>query len=202
MLLHLASQSPRRRELLTQIGVDFQVLSVTVDESPLPGEKPAQLVQRLARNKAAAGLAALAAKAKDADDDPPILGADTIVVVDDTILGKPKDETDAKAMLIRLSNRRHQVFSAVSLCNRNRQMTELSITEVHFRAIELSELDRYCASGEPLGKAGAYAIQGLAGLFVTRLEGSYSGVVGLPLEKLFPLLRAFGVPYWRKQTEQ
>ena len=200
-MLYLASQSPRRRELLQQIGVEFELVDGSVDETPQWSESAAELVCRLAQQKARAGLAQLhkagRVSAESPGSGPIVLGADTVVVIDTCILGKPEDELDAKSMLQRLAGRCHQVFSAVSICCNEQQHTELSITDVYFRAIDSEELDRYCASGEPLGKAGAYAIQGLASVFVTRIEGSYSGVVGLPLEKLFPLLQAFGVPYWQ-----
>lgn len=191
MILKLASQSPRRRDLLQQIGVHVEVVSVNVDESPLPNETAAELVSRLSLEKARAGRHACE------DQDAVILGADTLVSIDDNILGKPENELDAKDMLRKLSGRTHQVLSAVSLCCGSDAQTALSVSDVSFRPIAEDEIEAYWNSGEPQGKAGAYAIQGLGGLFVTRLEGSYSGVVGLPLEKLFPLLRAFAVPYWQ-----
>lgn len=192
-MLYLASQSPRRSSLLQQIGVQFHLLSIEVDETPLPGESAAELVCRLAQLKAEAG-------SRQADCKGPVLGADTVVSIDEEILGKPDDDKDAKTMLQRLSGRTHQVLSAVSICQAGEQKTELSVSEVSFRHIDDSEIIRYLQTGEAVGKAGSYAVQGLAALFVTRLEGSYSGVVGLPLEKLFPLLRAFKVPYWQEHN--
>ena len=196
MTLYLASQSPRRQAILQQIGVQFRLLTIEVDETPKADELAPDLVQRLATAKALAGAGQI-------NDEPVVvLGADTVVCIDDDILGKPQSAEEARLMLRRLSGRTHQVLSAVCLCRTDSrggvidQRTELSISEVSFRHIEDDEILRYGASGEAAGKAGAYAIQGLAGLFVTRLEGSYSGVVGLPLEKLFPLLQTFGVPYW------
>ena len=195
MPLYLASQSPRRRELLRQIGVPFELLSTSVDESPKAGEEAAHLVQRLAVLKAVSGLKQITTN----DPDAIVLGADTVVCIDDEILGKPADAEDARIMLRRLSGRTHQVLSAVSLSDGCNQQTELSVSEVSFRHITDDEILRYSESGEADGKAGAYAIQGLAAVFVTRLEGSYSGVVGLPLEKLFPLLQSFKVPYWQSK---
>jgi len=189
--LFLASQSPRRRDLLQQIGVPFRLLQVDVDESPLAGEDAAELVQRLAHLKASTGLQTLA------DGEAVVLGADTVVCIDDEILGKPRDGEEARIMLRRLSGRTHQVLSAVTVGRGDDIQTELSVSEVTFRHVADDEIFRYTATGETQGKAGAYAVQGLAAVFVSRLEGSYSGVVGLPLEKLFPLLQAFGVPYWQ-----
>lgn len=194
MSLYLASQSPRRRELLQQIGVKFTVLSNQVDEKPLiengQPEKAEGLVCRLAALKAQTAL-------RQADLQAwPVLGADTVVCIDGEILGKPSSDEHAREMLERLSGQTHQVLSAVSMCQPHRQVTELSVSHVSFRPIEPAEMDSYGQTKEAMGKAGGYAIQGLAALFVTHLEGSYSGVVGLPLEKLFPLLRSFDVPYW------
>lgn len=190
MSLVLASQSPRRRELLDQIGVSHRVVTVEVDESPLPGEVPAVHVERLARAKAMAGVAAAGAD--------PVLGADTVVVLDDDVLGKPTDREDALAMLARLSGRRHEVLTAVVLAtSADRVSCRLSVSHVTFRTLGSEEIVAYWASGEPADKAGAYAIQGRAGLFVTRLEGSYSGVMGLPLFETGELLHAAGLaPGW------
>jgi septum formation protein len=187
--LYLASQSPRRRALLAQIGVRFSVLPVEVSEAPGRDEAPADLVQRLALEKARAGLACLAA-----DDPTPVLGADTEVAVDGEVLGKPRDEEDAAAMLARLSGRSHQVLSAVALAAPGRQAVRLSVSTVWFRDTTAAERAAYCATGEPLDKAGAYAIQGLAAVLIQRLEGSYSGVMGLPLYETQALLREFGLP--------
>ena len=189
-MLYLASQSPRRRELLQQIGVQFRLLNTTVDETPEAGETAAALVTRLAGLKAESGRRQLA------DKHYPVLGADTVVSVDNDILGKPADDEEARIMIRRLSGRTHQVLSAIALIGSDKQQLELSISDVTFRHIGDEEIYRYVATGEPRGKAGGYAIQGLAALFVTRLEGSYSGVVGLPLEKLFTLLESVEVPYW------
>lgn len=186
--VYLASKSPRRRELLEQIGVAHQLVDVHVDETPRPGEPPRELVTRLARDKAQAGAAALADK-----DACCVLGADTIVVCDDRIMGKPKSTADALAMLALLSGREHEVMTAAALAWSGKVATRLSISRVRFR--ELTEADRqaYCRSSEPMDKAGAYGIQGLGGLFVTHLDGSYYGVMGLALHHVEELLKEAGV---------
>lgn len=188
-MIYLASQSPRRRELLAQLGVGFSVLPVEVDESPVGGEPPEALVQRLAVAKAQAGLARVPAEAP-----APVLGSDTEVELDGEVLGKPRDEEDAAAMLARLSGRSHRVLSAVALATPQRVAVRVAVSRVWFRETTAEERAAYCATGEPLDKAGAYAIQGLAAAFVPRLEGSYSGVMGLPLFETAELLGAFGVP--------
>lgn len=185
--VYLASQSPRRRELLEQIGVGYRVLSVDVEETPRHGESPADFVRRLAREKAEHGRARLAL-----DDVSPVLGADTAVVVDDRILGKPRDSAHASEMLELLSGRRHEVFTAVALAATSTAI-RLSASRVWFRRLSADECAAYCASGEPLDKAGAYAIQGLGAVFVERLDGSYSGVMGLPLFETAELLAQAGV---------
>ncbi|MFP5382821.1 MAG: Maf family protein [Gammaproteobacteria bacterium] len=185
--LVLASASPRRRELLAQIGVRHRVQAADVDETLRSGEAAADYVLRLARAKAGAlpagGL--------------PVLGADTSVVVDGRVLGKPVDDADARAMLRCLSGREHQVLSAVALCHGARIEARLSVTRVWFRTVSDALVDRYVASGEPRDKAGGYGIQGLGGALVTRIDGSYTGVVGLPLAETVDLLQAFNVPFWR-----
>ncbi len=181
--LLLASQSPRRRELLDQIGVAYRVVAVAVDETRHPREAPAVYVERLARAKAVAGLAA---------GGGPALGADTVVVLDDDVLGKPVDRADGVAMLTRLSGRRHDVLTAVALATADHVACRLSVSHVTFRTLASTEIAAYWATGEPADKAGAYAIQGRAALFVTRLEGSYSGVMGLPLFETGELLRVAG----------
>lgn len=188
--LFLASASPRRRELLTQIGVPFTLLPVSIDETPLPAESPDAYVQRLAREKALAGLALL--------DDPEacVLGADTTVVLDGQILGKPVDKVDGLAMLQALSGREHQVLTALALANTAGCVVRMVVSQVQFRSITADEAERYWASGEPQDKAGGYAIQGLGAVFVSGLQGSYSGVVGLPLCETAQLLDAFGIPVW------
>lgn len=188
--VYLASQSPRRRELLAQIGLVPALIAADVDETPLPSERADHYVERLARAKALAGWRAVE---QGALAPLPVLGADTTVIVDGEILGKPRDERDARAMLARLSGRTHQVLTGVSLCNAQRQLSVVSRTDVTFAELDTGRIARYCASGEPLDKAGGYGIQGLAAAFVARIDGSYSGVVGLPLFETAELLRQFGI---------
>ncbi len=188
--LYLASGSPRRRELLTQIGVPFSVVSAPIDETPLPNESAPAYVERLARAKAAAGLASVGGPAV-------VLGADTAVVLDGRILGKPENREDALAMLADLSGREHQVLTAVALSDGQRVHSLCVTSKVRFRAISAEEAQRYWASGEPADKAGGYAIQGLAAVFVTGLSGSYSAVVGLPLSETAELLGQFGIACWQ-----
>ena len=183
----LASRSPRRRELLAQIGLAFRLADIEVDESHRPGEAPTAYVERLARAKAGAGIGA--ASASEA-----VLGADTVVTVDDgAVLGKPRDEAHALEMLVRLSGRSHEVHTGVAVARAGGIASAVVTSRVHLRAIEEAEGRAYWASGEPRGKAGAYAIQGLGAVFVARLEGSYSNVVGLPLFETVQLLRRFGI---------
>lgn len=192
--LFLASASPRRRELLTQIGVPFSLLSVSIDETPDPAEPPDVYVQRLAREKALAGLALLD------DASACVLGADTTVVLDQRILGKPMDKQDALATLQALSGREHQVLTAVALASQTGCVVRLVSSRVRFRSIRPDEAEAYWASGEPQDKAGSYAIQGWGAIFVSALEGSYSGVVGLPLCETAQLLDAYGLEYWTKSS--
>jgi len=185
--IYLASQSPRRRELLRQIGVDFELLPVAVDETPLAGETPGACVQRLALAKARTGRAGLpAARAL------PVMGADTVVVAGESQLGKPADRGEAIAMLQLLSGRTHRVITAVALAG-DHEAVCMNSSEVTFRTLTRRECEAYWETGEPRDKAGAYAIQGLAGIFITRLQGSYSGVMGLPLQETAALLQEFGI---------
>ena len=193
--LFLASGSPRRRELLTQIGVPFQVVSASIDETPLPDECPAAYVERLARAKARAGREHLLGLSVSAPFC--VLGADTAVVLDDQILGKPVDEADALSMLMALSGREHEVLTAIAILAAERCETRVVRSRVSFRTISQQEAARYWASGEPQDKAGGYAIQGLAAVFVAGLNGSYSGVVGLPVCETAELLGQFGIPCWQ-----
>jgi septum formation protein len=196
--LYLASASPRRRELLAQIGLRFEVLPVEVDEASRPGEAPEALVRRLALEKARAGRARLSA-----GDRLPVLGADTEVVLDGEVLGKPRDEEDAAAMLARLSGRSHQVLSAVAVASPAGETVRLCASTVWFRETTAAERQAYCATGEPLDKAGAYGIQGFAAVFVARLEGSYSGVMGLPLYETAEVLAETGLSLpWISVTSQ
>jgi len=194
--LYLASGSPRRRELLTQIGVPFTALSAQIDETPLPDETPETYVERLARGKAEAGLALLAVS--EGDSNPCVLGADTAVVLDGQILGKPADEVEARAMLSALSDREHEVLTAVAVLDNQRCETRVVRSLVRFRPIQDQEARAYWASGEPRDKAGGYAIQGLAAVFVDGLRGSYSAVVGLPLCETAEMLGRFGIPCWQR----
>ncbi|MFJ2981534.1 MULTISPECIES: Maf family protein [unclassified Pseudomonas] len=188
--LYLASGSPRRRELLTQIGVPFTVTSAPIDETPLPDESAVAYVERLARAKAEAGLATL-------DGAAVVLGADTVVVLDGRILGKPENREDAVAMLADLAGREHQVLTAVALSDGQCCLSVCVSSNVRFRPISPDEARRYWASGEPADKAGGYAIQGLGAVFVTGLQGSYSAVVGLPLSETAELLAQFGIACWQ-----
>ncbi|MBV6750064.1 Maf-like protein [Pseudomonas chlororaphis] len=193
--LYLASGSPRRRELLTQIGVPFSVISAEINETPLPDESPLAYVERLARGKAAAGRARLGAGQAAAGTC--VLGADTAVVLDGRILGKPVDEADALAMLLALSDREHEVLTAIAVLDGERCESRVVRSLVKFRAIHPEEAHLYWSSGEPRDKAGAYAIQGLAAVFVVGLNGSYSAVVGLPVCETAELLGHFGIPCWQ-----
>ena len=194
--IYLASQSPRRRELLKQIGVAFDVLplrAVTgrldVVEVPHPNEPPADFAQRMATEKAACGWRAVDLRRLLRF---PVLGADTVVELDGDIFGKPRDRSDATAILRRLSGRQHRVHTAVAVHHENRMELRLSSSLVRFAAIDDSAIARYLETGEYLGKAGAYGIQGRAGAFVEQVEGSYSGVMGLPLYETSTLLKMFG----------
>lgn len=184
---YLASASPRRRQLLEQLGLRFEVLPADVDETHRPGEAPADYVLRLAAAKAGTAAARLG------DPAARVLGADTAVVLGSMVLGKPRDREEALAMLAQLSGRSHQVLSAVALWHRAALSTALSESHVSFRPITTAEAEAYWATGEPADKAGGYGIQGLGAVFVERLEGSYSGVMGLPLAETAGLLRQAGV---------
>jgi septum formation protein len=211
--VYLASGSPRRRELLRQIGVPFQLLGVEVDESIKPGEPALAYVTRLARAKAAAGcekisagtagvaergtVAGIAAAAKiGAVRNAPVLAADTAVVFEGKILGKPAHRQDGLDMLRQLSGRTHEVLTAIAVMNARGVESRVSRSEVTFRAISVVEAQAYWDTAEPCDKAGGYAIQGLAAVFVADLRGSYSGVMGLPLYETAELLAAAAVPRW------
>lgn len=200
--LLLASASPRRRELLWQIGVPHAIAIAAIDERPLPDETPAECVCRLALAKAqrVADLAPAPGAAQDAPAALPVLGADTAVVVDEAMLGKPADRAAGVAMLARLANRTHEVLTAVALVTARGHDVRLSRSEVRFREIDERERERYWASGEGRDKAGGYAIQGLGAVFISELRGSYSGVMGLPLYETASLLDAAGVPRWQAVT--
>lgn len=179
----LASRSPRRRELLAQVGVKFDVLAPDVDETCQQHELPRRYVERIAITKSRAGLE-LATACR------PVLAADTSVILDDEVLGKPASNDEAEEMLGRLSGRRHTVMSAVALANDGDVAVRRCDTQVDFRPLTREEIAAYVATGEPADKAGAYAIQGLAAAFIANIEGSYSGVMGLPLYETVALLRS------------
>jgi len=185
--LFLASKSPRRRLLLEQIGIRFEVIDIDLDEARLPGEDPASYVLRLALDKARAGRA----QARSGHC-LPVLAADTAVVVEDRILGKPNDRREAAAMLRLLGGRTHRVLSGIALVE-GRERQALSVSEVRFRAVSAREADAYWETGEPCDKTGGYAIQGRGALFVADLQGSYSGVMGLPLFETARLLAEAGI---------
>ena len=209
-MIHLASRSPRRHLLLRQIGIAFTIIDAPIDEVRHPGEPPRRFVERMAREKVLAGLRAVGDALA-----APVLAADTAVVLDDRVLGKPRDEAHAMEMLLALSGRMHRVISAVAISGGDTRVAAAtgdsghrpdagaapgtaprcatSVSRVWFRETTCEERHDYCATGEPLDKAGAYAIQGRAATFVTRLEGSYSGVMGLPLFETAALLREAGI---------
>ena len=182
--LYLASGSPRRQELLTQLGVSFVQLVPGIEEQRRPQEGAEHYVSRLAREKAQAGVAL-------APLDLPVLGADTIVVLNGEVLEKPRDAAHAAEMLSRLSGQAHQVMTAVALADKQQTLDCLVVTEVTFRPLSAQDIAAYVASGEPLDKAGAYGIQGLGGCFVRKINGSYHAVVGLPLVETYELLNDF-----------
>ena len=184
--LVLASGSPRRRQLLAELGLAFRVVVPDVDETPEPGEAPAALVGRLAAAKAAS----VAGRVPDAI----VLGADTVAAIDGVVLGKPADAADARAMLGRLSGRRHQVLTGVAVATAGRVTVEIAVSTVTFAAMTEAEIAAYAATEEPLDKAGAYAIQGEADRFATIVDGAYDNVVGLPLDVVRRLLGAAGLP--------
>ncbi len=196
--IHLASRSPRRRELLAQIGVHFDTLlfrdgqrgDAETDETPLPGEDPLAYVQRVARAKALHGWRCVGWRHLRPQ---PVLSADTTLEFQGEIIGKPADAADAAHILHRLSGETHRVLTAVTVCFETRVETVLSVSEVRFARLDPADIRRYVDSGEPMDKAGAYGIQGRAGMFVEHLSGSYTGVMGLPLCETARLLRGFGV---------
>ncbi len=192
--LLLASASPRRSDLLKQMEVSFEVLAVDIDESRRGDESPLEYVSRLALGKAQAGF-------QRQDGQLPSLGADTVVVFAGQIFGKPRDQAHAEEMLMTLSGKVHSVFTAVAIDNGLDTALAVSETLVEFRTISQSECLIYWQTGEPKGKAGAYAIQGRGGVFVEKLEGSYSGVVGLPLAETEQLLNKFSVPLWNSSQK-
>jgi septum formation protein len=188
--LTLASASPRRSQLLDQIGVPHVVRPADVDESPLPGESPRDYALRVAVDKAEKGW-------RMAGGVTPVLAADTAVALDDELFVKPVDRADCVRILGALSGRTHEVLTTVALRHAGGLATALQVSRVTFRALSVAECERYWATGEPVDKAGAYAIQGLGAVFVARLEGSYSGVMGLPLAETAALLAGAGIGTWQ-----
>lgn len=199
--VYLASKSPRREELLRQLGVDFASLRLRestarerdIVEGAHDAEPPRHYVERIARTKATIGWQRMLQRGLPPR---PVLGADTEVVLEDTIFGKPKDAADAIRMLMLLSGRTHQVLTAVALTWEQNTVAEISTSDVTFRKLERDEIERYVATGEPFDKAGGYGIQGHAAVFVESIRGSYSGVVGLPLFETAALLTRCGVLFW------
>ena len=191
--IYLASGSPRRRELLRQIGVTFRVIGAELDETAFPGESALAYVSRLAQAKARVGWE----RSRDLGT-APVLAADTAVVLDTRILGKPAGLNDAMAMLLELSGRAHRVLTAVALRTAVGTEVKVSHSTVTFRSIDPSEARAYWETGEPSDKAGAYAIQGYAAIFISDLKGSYSGVMGLPLFETAALLKVAGVTCWQR----
>jgi len=184
--LHLASASPRRREILASLGVAHSYGGTDVDETPRPGEDPGRLALRLALEKARAARAAV-------PEGTLVLAADTVVALGGELFGKPRDEAEGVSMLLRLSGRVHTVCTGVALIDGTREHSALSLSEVRFRPLTAEEAHAYFRTGEPLGKAGGYAIQGIGGIFVETLSGSHSGVVGLPVYETAALLREAGL---------
>jgi septum formation protein len=193
--VYLASGSPRRRELLQQIGVSFRLVGSELDETPLAGEVPVSYVSRLAVAKAEAGWQ----RSRDLGS-APVLAADTAVVLEGKILGKPQDRADAENMLLQLSARTHQVMTAVALRSAAGNDIKISHSWVTFRTVDAAEARTYWNTGEPRDKAGAYAIQGYAAVFIADLKGSYSGVMGLPLFETAELLKSAGLSFWQSGT--
>ncbi len=186
----LASASPRRADLLRQLGLTFEVLSVDIDEIPLPDELPEDYVSRLAKAKARAGFT------RAGQPEALVVGSDTSVILDGHILGKPASRGEAIDMLSRLSGQWHQVMTGVALATEHGTQVALSATDVEFRSLDEREIAAYCDTGEPMDKAGGYGIQGRGGAFVRSLRGSYSAVVGLPLDVTSRLLAQAGLPSW------
>lgn len=182
--LYLASASPRRKALLSQLGYAFEQFSVDADERALPNEQPQTLVERLARLKAQTGVGI-------GQEDRPVLGSDTIVVAEGKALGKPVNKADFLSMMARLSGKTHQVMTAIALANSEKVISQTVVTDVTFKVLSDDEIELYWLSGEPQDKAGGYGIQGLGGRFVTQLKGSYFAVVGLPLYETDELIQAF-----------
>ena len=185
--IYLASRSPRRAELLTQIGLEFQTISIDVDESLKKRESAIEFVERLAREKAIAGHQLALSK------HIPVVGSDTCICLDKQIIGKPLDKLHAKQILQKLSGRRHEVLTAVAVVNESKLVSKVQTSSVSMRNITEQEIDAYLNTGEPMDKAGAYAIQGVGALFVKSISGSYSGIMGLPLFETAKILQEFEI---------
>ncbi|WP_281559623.1 Maf family protein [Thalassomonas sp. RHCl1] len=198
MKLVLASKSPRRSELLAQLGYQFDCMAADIDESVLANESPGDYVKRLSREKA---LAIANTFEKQQAANSLVLGSDTAVVVDNVILGKPIDLNDCQRMLAMLSGRSHQVITGIAVAHGQEITSELVVTDVSFKKLTAQEISRYWQTGEPQDKAGSYGIQGIGGQFVTGIRGSYSAVVGLPLYETAQMLLACGLPT-QVQTNQ
>ncbi len=192
-MIYLASQSPRRAELLQQIGVPFSALPADIDETPLPGEQPVDYVVRMARCKAETVWQQLDATHSIP---APVLAADTTVVVDQQILGKPQNRDDGIRMLLQLSGRSHSVFTGIAICQANNIIETVCETQVEFKAVDEKLAARYWDTGEPADKAGGYGIQGYGAVLVRRIAGCYSNVVGLPLAETARLLQTCGTEFW------
>ena len=199
--IYLASQSPRRRALIEQLGIQYQTLNVKIDESPQPGEAPADFVMRLAKEKACAGWQMVA------EQSIPVVGADTCIVLDQQIIGKPENRKQGIELLKRYSGRAHQVITGVAMVGLDARKHDTNMVQhirvntstVTFRTITDDECEQYWQTGEPIGKAGGYAIQGKAAVFIEKLEGSYSGVMGLPLFEFAELIAMFGIQIFDKK---
>lgn len=192
-MIYLASQSPRRQELLRQIGVPFQLLPGEIDETPRPGEAPDDYVCRMAREKAQAGWQV---RKQRGLPEAPLLAADTSVVLGKKILGKPENPGHACDMLLSLSGNRHEVMTAIAVTNENKTIVRLSTTQVTMAAFDRQQAEAYIATGEPVDKAGAYGIQGFGAVLVESIEGCYSSVVGLPLRETATALLEFHITPW------
>ena len=197
-MIYLASQSPRRQELLQQIGVQFQLVKCEIDETPMPDEEAESYVVRMAKEKA---LAAKEVLTQQGLPSLPVLTADTSVILETKILGKPENPDHACDMLLALSGNCHEVMTAVAVSEGEKLSVRLSKTRVRMSSFTRAQAEAYVTTGEPLDKAGAYGIQGLGAVFVESIEGSYSGVVGLPLKETADLLDAFGVNLWHSPRD-
>lgn len=193
--LVLASASPRRFELLQQIGISPIIHPVDLDETSMPGEAVTDLVARLAREKAQQG-------AEETDGKYPVLGSDTVGLLDGKVLLKPVDYIDAESMLLAMSNRWHEIHTAVALIHQGKCFETTAISRVKFRQLSHQEIAEYWQTGEPQDKAGAYAVQGLAAVFIERIEGTYSGIMGLPLFETAQLIREAGLSYAHSTSQQ